>query len=123
MGGEAQLVEFRQALGHVFGPPHGFHGHQPDAGLVRGVDRLVQRTVLGIKGIESQHDDVQKPALGRRVQVIRQPSVVTGKADQFDLAGTFQLFGDFLIGVALGPVQGIFAVFFRADAMDVNASR
>ena len=121
MRGEPELVKFRQPLGHVLGVAHGLHGDQTDTRLVRGIEGFVERAALFVKRIILEHDDVNEPAFRRRVQIIRQPPVMAREPDHFHLAGTFELFGDFFVGLALGPVQGILAIIARADAMDVKS--
>ena len=116
MCGETELVEFRQAPRHVLGGAHGLHGDEADSGLMRGVERLVKLPAFFVKRIKLEHDDVEKAAGRRRVQIIRQQRVVAGKTDHLDLPGFFQCRGGGFVNVALRPVQPP----LPADAVNVK---
>ena len=115
---EAHLVELRQAGRDVVGVAHGFHGNEADAGLVAGVQGLVEGVPFGEEGRVLDHDGVQEAPLRRGHQVGRAPIVMAGEANHPGLAGAFELLGHLLELVALGPVERAGAVLARADAVD-----
>ena len=45
---------------------------------------------------------------------------MAGEPDHLDLAGAFQLFGHLAVTIALGPVQGVLAIFARTDAVNIK---
>ena len=87
---------------------------------MRGVQSLVQRTTLRIKGIVRQHDNVNELAFGRGIQIIGQPAIVAGEPDHLDLAGALQLLGHLAVGIALGPIQGVLAIFAGSETVDIK---
>ena len=84
-----------------------FMAMRPMPALMAGVERLVEFIALGEEGGVLDHDGIEEPALGGGHEVRGAPIVMAGEADHLGLAGAFELIGDALEIVALGPVEGL----------------
>ena len=103
--GESSFQERRDVILDLRVAGHLLHRDQPDALLVGGVEGEVDRVVLRQKRAEREHDHVDEPAFGGRLDLLGLEAVMSGKADELDLAGFLDRLDGFFHLLALGPVD------------------
>ena len=94
------------------------HRDQADPALVGGVDRLVERRVLVEPGAILEHDRVDDPALGRRLDQLGAVLVVGRDADEPGLARLLGRLRRLLQLLALDHGDGVVERVVVAEAVD-----